>query len=367
MLKKPPAESVREVEPRLVEVISAEVETITFEIHSTGFVRARDESVLSAAVAGPVLSTGDRLYPGEFFQEGEELLRIDPADTEAAIAQARARVAMEESLLAKEEARSEIARRDWKTLGRSGEPPPLVVLEPQLKQIRSSLSAAKADLALAETNLERSIVKAPFDALVTKKEVEVGHYVTAGTPLVTLLAIDYAEIRLPVSLDDLRFLDLTGIEKENSDLEVSITNGDVTLPGTVVRTENVIEESTRSLYLVVRIADPYRRHGQSAKTALPPLTIGQFVEAALPSRPVPNLTRLPHRSMRGRDEVVIANDDMTLAIREVTIIYETDTEVFVRGLSAGDKVVLSSPARALPGEKVEIKFPDKESRIAPKT
>ncbi|MEM6916551.1 MAG: HlyD family efflux transporter periplasmic adaptor subunit, partial [Verrucomicrobiota bacterium] len=205
-LKKPPAAAEIVVEPRLVEVLRATVETSRFEIRTNGFVQARDRSALSAAISGPILKTNERLYPGEFFSEGEELLRIDPADSVAAIARAESEVATQESLLAREEARSDMARRDWEALGRSGEPPPLVVLEPQLKQICSSLEAAKADLELAKTHLERSYVRAPFDALVVSKEAEVGHYVTPGSPLVTLLAIDFAEIRLPISQTDSRFL-----------------------------------------------------------------------------------------------------------------------------------------------------------------
>ncbi|MEM1441980.1 MAG: efflux RND transporter periplasmic adaptor subunit [Verrucomicrobiota bacterium] len=363
--KKPPEEVDVEVEPRLVEVTIAKVETTQFSIKTNGFVRARDRSSISAAISGPILETSGRLYPGEFFSAGEELLQIDPADSIAAIARAEAEVANEEALLAKELARSDMARRDWKALGRTGEPPPLVLLEPQLKQIRSSLAAAKADLKLAKTNLERSRVKAPFDALVVSKEAEVGHYVTPGSPLVTLLAIDFAEIRLPVSQEDSRFLELNQIADDDSPFEVEFFAHGKVHKGAIVRTENLIEDSTRSLYLVGRITDPYAR--KSTDSGSPRLAVGQFVEAALPSRSVPNLTRLPHQAMRGRDEVVIVRPDDTLEFKKVELIFESESSVFVRGLNDGDRVVLTSPSRALPGEKVEVSNSESEESVAPTT
>ena len=54
--------------------------------------------------------------------------------------------------------------------------------------------AAKAKLDAAQLALDRTVVKAPTDGIVSKKAVEVGQQVGIGTPLMTVVPIDQAYI-----------------------------------------------------------------------------------------------------------------------------------------------------------------------------
>ncbi|MEM9282129.1 MAG: efflux RND transporter periplasmic adaptor subunit [Verrucomicrobiota bacterium] len=354
--KKDPPEKPYELPPRLVKVVPAKVETSRFEITTSGFVEPRDRSSLSAEVSGRIEETHPNLYPGEFFEAGSEIARIDPTDYEVAVTRAESRVANEELNLVQEQARAEQALRDWQLLGRTGKPPPLVAREPQLEQIKSALEAAKADLRLARHNVERTSVKVPFDALVESKEVEVGHYVTPGSPLATLLAVDYAEVRLPIDLEEMKFLDFSSFSDRQLDgYPVDIRIGDAIREAQIIRTENVVDEMTRSIFAVARIADPYLRHlSGKSKAGITPLAVGQFVGASVMGKPVERITKLPNFAMRGREEVALVSNEGKVEIRPVALIYESADFVFVRGLTEGEKVVITSPDRALPGEQVEI-------------
>ncbi|MEM7698252.1 MAG: efflux RND transporter periplasmic adaptor subunit [Verrucomicrobiota bacterium] len=367
LFKKSPAETEPEIVPRAVKTTKVEVTTERFDIRTSGFLQARDRSIVSAAVAGPIVDTHERLYPGEFFAAGETLLQIDPADYETQIARAESQIAAQKALLAQEEARAEQALRDWRKLGRSGEAPALVARKPQLAQLRSALDAAVAERDLARTNLSRTTVEAPFDSLVSAKEVEVGHYVTPGAPLLTLLAVDFAEVRLPVDLEDFALLDLESLRNNDSGGEVELRADQGRRTGEIVRTENVVDEATRSMNVIVRLADPYARlsksetgsisriqPGDTAPAFAEVFSVGQYVEASLKSRPVKSVSRVPWVAMRGRDEVAVVVEGSLIEIRPVSITYETAEAVFVRGLQNGDEVVLTSPSRALPGEKVDV-------------
>ncbi|MEM9017380.1 MAG: efflux RND transporter periplasmic adaptor subunit [Verrucomicrobiota bacterium] len=355
LLRKPPAEKEYEEIPRLVETMTAEVEDVVFEIETSGFVQARDQSTISASVSGPILSTSDRLYPGEFFEAGSELLQIDPIDFEVAVERAKANLASQQSLLAQEEARAEMALRDWERIGKVGTPSSLAVREPQLEEIRRSVAAAEAELLLARKNLERTTIRAPFDALVSEKLAEVGQFVGAGAELVTLLAIDYAEVRLPIDLEDLPFLELEPINSGLAGPEVILRSGGSERRGYIVRSENVVDEATRSFFAVARLEDPYLRNSDVQQ---PNIAVGQFVEGFLQSRVVPRVSRLPRLALRGRDEIVLVGDESRLEIREVEVVYDTRNEIFVRGIEEGETIVLTTPARALPGERVTIKTVD---------
>ena len=60
----------------------------------------------------------------------------------------------------------------------------------------------------ASLNLERTQIRAPYPGRVRTKNADVGQYVNPGSPLGHIYAIDYAEVRLPVSDDQLAYLDL---------------------------------------------------------------------------------------------------------------------------------------------------------------
>ncbi|MEM0968270.1 MAG: efflux RND transporter periplasmic adaptor subunit, partial [Verrucomicrobiota bacterium] len=306
---------------------------------------------LSVGVQGQVLSTHDRFFVGEVFPAGSELLRIDPVEYETAVSVAQAEVASRETLLLQEKAAASVARADWKRLGR-GTATPLVLREPQIEEATRNLEAAKARLNQAEVNLRRTSVKVPFQALITAKEAEIGQYVMPGTAVATLQAIDVAEVRLPIRREDLRFLQLPrGMEEEGITSPVTVRARGDTYEGRIVRTENVIDEATGSLYVVVEVPDPYRRASDSSQS---PLRIGEFVEATFQGRPVSGVVSVPRTALRRSEEVVLADEEGMLSLRQVEQVFGTAEAVWVRGLRTGDRLVLTAPLRALEGERVQM-------------
>ena len=74
---------------------------------------------------------------------------------------------------------------------------------------RASLREAKARVARAERDLERTRLIAPYDGRVRTERVDAGQFVNRGEAVATLYSIDFAEVRLPVHDDDLAFLPLS--------------------------------------------------------------------------------------------------------------------------------------------------------------
>ena len=56
--------------------------------------------------------------------------------------------------------------------------------------------------------MARTEVSAPFDGLVRNEQVDLGQFVTRGQSIGTIYALDYVEVRLPISADQLAFLGL---------------------------------------------------------------------------------------------------------------------------------------------------------------
>ena len=128
----------------------------------------------------------DNFREGGFFDKGDVLLEIDPADYETALTVAQANLAQARVRLAEEEAQSRQAELDWQRLGGDERPTELVLRVPQLALARANVAAAEARVREAERDLERTRISAPYDGRVLAKHVDVGQVVGPGTMLATV-------------------------------------------------------------------------------------------------------------------------------------------------------------------------------------
>ncbi len=340
-------------------------------IETSGFVEAAARTSISAEVSGKIIETSESFHVGEFFKKGDVILKIDPTDYETAANVAESRLSVCKKLLADEERLARDSIKDWEEenekkpeIDRDKEPPPEVTRETPLEVARSNLLASQAELKKAETSLERTVIRAPYNALLIDKQVDVGQFLTPGFFLATLVAIDYAEIRLPIDYSEIPFLNLPrGPLKTDNDgiIDVTIHFPGGVRKGTIVRTENTIDEKTRSLYAIAQIKDPYLWFTEG-KGKLQPIVLGQFVKAVVNSEPIDDLVELPRGTLRGEQEVVIADKD-TLSIRRIDKVHETADQIYVRGLTPGERVVLTSPHLAYEGERVEVEVEHNSTNI----
>ena len=354
----------------LVRVITVKKGPHLFRVRTQGTVTPRTESTLVAEVAGRVLSVADDLADGAFFEEGRELLQIDPTDYRAAVTQARSTVAQARLALAQEE-EARVAREEFGELGR-GEATPLALREPQLERARAQVEAAKAALDRAERDLQRTTVRAPYDGRVRSRAVDVGQFVGVGTVLAQVFSVETAEVRLPLPPEELAYLDLPldyrGALAAQQDperlpevlLSASYAGRSHTWRGRVERIEGEIDPATRMVHVVAAFDDPYGRHSDRPVV---PLTAGLFVDAEVLGRKVESAAVLPREALRGDDQMLVVDDDGLLHFRAVEVLRAARDEVVVgRGLEEGERVCLSRLETATEG--MEVRTLD-ESSTAP--
>jgi RND family efflux transporter MFP subunit len=343
----------------LVEAIRAEVSSLNFSVTSQGSVRPRTETTLVAEVSGQIVTVSPNFVPGGFFRKGEVLLQIDPSDYETALLRAQANLASREAQLSDWKARSEQALKDWQNLGRSGEPSDLVLRKPQLAEAQAAVQAAQAELQQAERNLQRTRIRLPYEGLVRNKLVDVGQFVSPGTPLGVTFAVDRAEIRLPLSSSDLQFLELPSATRLDADKRVPVVltsqNGGENgrWMGEIVRTEGVVDQASRVVYAVTEVVDPYGVLGQSLQDEL---KMGTFVRAEIEGRRVEDVVVLPRSVLLPDDTVLVANEDRKLEIRPVTVARAEPRQVYVsEGVESGEWVVTTSIDAPIPGTQLAIR------------
>jgi len=344
----------------LVDTIVAEVISLNLSVSSQGTVNPRTETVLVAEVPGKIVSVSPVFVAGGFFREGEVLLQIDPSDYRAGLKRAEAALASRKAKLADETARSEQALKDWRNIGRRGQPSDLVLRKPQLADAKANVSAAEADVEKARRDLERTQIALPYDGLVRQKVVDIGQYVSPGTRLGITFAIDTAEVRLPLTSTDLKYLDLpTGTKARSLDKPYPLVTLSTQSAGNtdqwqarIIRTEGVVDETSRVVYAVAQVIDPYGVLGQSHQTEL---KVGTFVNAEIQGLYAENVVVLPRYVLRPDNTVMIVNDDSKLEILPVTVLRAEPKKVYISsGVEAGARVITTTLDVPLPGTKLAV-------------
>ncbi len=355
---RPQAKSeIRRTPVPLIRVVMAHPQNVEMIVHTQGAVTPRTEIDLVAEVAGRVVEASDLLSAGSFFDKGDVLVRIDPRDYQLAVESARAEVAHAEVEVAQEKAESELAKRDWLRLHGAEKAPSLVIRAPQLAEAKANFAGAKASLDRAALDLERSVVRAPFDGRVRAEHVGLGEFVSRGTVLARVYAIDRFEIRLPVRDEELAYLDLS--TRPAVRLSLRFAGSLRHWSGRIVRTEGELDPKSRMVTLVAEVLDPYHRDGSRKGTAL---DVGMFVNAEIVGREEHDVYVLPRAAMRSHDRVLVVDDGDALRYRPVTVLRRQAEQVIVNGgLSPAQKICVSPLDTVTDGMPVRVYSPEKTS------
>ncbi len=357
--------SPRSAKPVLVETLTAHAGAHQVWLESQGAVTPLRQSTLTARVSGTVIETAPFFLRGGFFHKGDVLLRLDPTDMQVALTRAEASLASRKAQLAAELAKAEQARRDWQAGGK-GKPSPLVLRQPYVDEARAAVKAAEADLAQARANLERTVIRAPYDGLVLEKNVDLGQFVNMGVTLGRIAATDVAEVRLPLTESELAMLPL---EQDHPTRPVAIRlrlqQGEQRLERMAFlhRTEAVADDKTRVIYAVARVEDPYLRRTDSTGDLL---RFGSFVRALLPGKTFPQSFELPRHVLDIEGRLPVVDEQMRLQLRPVHVVAEYRGKILIdQGLRDGEAIVLTPIPAAVEGMALRLAAPDGESAAMP--
>ncbi len=158
--------------PQTVSAVRAGYSEWQPKIEAVGSLRAVLGADLSLEVAGVVDTI--TFNSGDDIEQGKLLLKLRAADD----------VAKLESLKAVAELNEIIYERDQKQFKMQA------VSQATLDTDAANLKNAKAQVAQQQAILEKKYLRAPFDGRIGIRVVDLGQYLSAGTPIVTLQALD---------------------------------------------------------------------------------------------------------------------------------------------------------------------------------
>ncbi|MEO1369086.1 MAG: HlyD family efflux transporter periplasmic adaptor subunit, partial [Acidobacteriota bacterium] len=204
-------------------------------------------------------------------------------------------------------------------------------------------------------NLERAVIRAPFDALVRSRRVGLGQYLRPGQVLAQIQEVGVAEVRVPLTEAQLAALDPQILrpalrsDGPTARVRARLAGLDVERTGRVLRTEGALDAASRMLTLVIQVPDPL-----ALRTDGEPLVPGQFVDVHIAGRRADSAALVPRESLLDGDRIFVVEGG-ELRRREVDVLQVRGEHVIVGGgLAAGDRVNISPALGALDGTPVEV-------------
>lgn len=342
----------------LVDVMRVERDTFRPAITVMGTVTPARDITLSPRVSGQVVHLEEGFTPGAFVKKGDVLLQIERADYENALQTRKSELRQAVADLKIEMGRQNIAEQDYQLLNQtlSEEQEALILRKPQLNAARSRVEAARAAVRQAELDLQRTTIKAPFDAHVLSRKVNVGSQVATGQDLGRLVGMDAYWVEATVPQAKVHWLEFPRATQERGS-RVRIHNSTAWPAGThrtgyLYKLVGTLDDNARMAKVIVKVPDPLGQ--KKGAEDVPELMLGSYVEAALQARPLTDVIRLNRDYVR-KDEKVWVMQNHKLQIREVSIDFRDPEFAYIsKGLQESDSVVTTNLSTVVEGADLRL-------------
>ena len=351
--KRPPTQMTP-----LVQVISVNPDNHGVTISAMGTVIPAREIILEARVAGEIVAIHPEFTVGGFVEKDSEILRIDPQDYQLALTLTRAKVKEAESKLKLLEAEAASARDEWRQLYRdrnqvNTDPPPLVFKQPQVTAARAMLTAENAEVQKAQLNLSRTRIRAPFNAIIRTKYVDIGSQVSGQEKLAELVGTDEYWIQASIPLDRLDWMMIPRRPAEPGSAVRILHRTGHEIAGTVIKLLGDLGSEGRMARILVEVKDPLNL--KTREENRPVILIGEYVKIEIEGRNLQNVYRIPRTALRDNSRIWVVNQDSKLDIRSVETLWRDAKTVLLReGLEPDDQLIVSDLPAPINGMPVQV-------------
>jgi len=380
----------------LVETIKAHKTSQNMIIRAYGTVRSGENLSLTAEVRGRIVEMSPDFEEGIYFPKGAFLMRIDPStyslnvdrlrteinrlDAEVArISQERKNlqasltIVKEDIGLVKAEYERNLAlakrkvvsqnlldqtQQRWLTSRQKAQEieNSLALINPRINLLKAQRQSVLVQMKEAQLDLDRTEIRAPFECRMAKKLTERGQYVTAGMKLAHLYNVGIMEVEVNIPPQDIVWLhfDSGGSVNLKDDppararVTFNAAGRKIHWQGFVSRTKGQMEETTRTLPVIIEVKDGHPGTGH-------PLMPGMFVTVEIVGKRVDDLYLLPQEAVH-EDNSVYVVDDGKVHVKSVKVFRRVDNQLYVKeGIEEGDQIITRFPGVATEGMKVRIK------------
>jgi membrane fusion protein, multidrug efflux system len=344
--KGPEQKSAQVMPPTKVSVVPAAFGTAIYYDKYPATVISLSQVELRAQVAGYI--TGIFFKEGDIVQKGKPLYEIDRRKYEAAFAQAQASVASAKANFVK-------AQKDADRYHRLAEQDAIARqtldnADAALETNRAQVAAAEASLQSARTDLDYSVIKAPFTGRIGLSQVKLGAQVSPGTTLLnTMSSEDPIGVDIVVNQTDIsRFAALQGknINPGDSTFRLDLPNGDTyNEHGKILAIDRGVDNQTATIKVRTEFSNPKDQLKDGMSCVLRVLNDQSGQNVIIPYKAV--------TEQMGEFFVFVAKDS-TVEQRKIHLGPKLrDQVVALDGVKQGDLIVTEGLQRLRDGAKID--------------
>ncbi len=337
-----------------VEKMAAGIEQVRIE--AMGTVVAADEAAIVAEVVGRITWVNDEMVEGGFVDLDEALVRIDDRDYEAAKKRARAALQKAWSEAKLEEGRRKVAKAEsdlMRELDPSRKSSDLSLRGPQRRAANAAISSANAALAQAKLDLERTHVRAPFDAVITEARADVGDHAAPNAVLARLVAIDRFRVKASIRADQLQWIKAPKPGALHGATVIVHASAGGTRQGRLIKLAPELEPKGRMAQVLIAVNDPMALKPQNADA--PALLLNEFVRIEIMGAKVDNVVKIPRAALREGKSLWLIDTAGHLRVTPTKILWGVSDAVFVEhDFAPGSRLITSALATPVEGMSLAV-------------
>jgi membrane fusion protein, multidrug efflux system len=343
---------------KMVQTIPLVPHTRSISVSTYGSVIPSKKVTIKPQVSGQVVRQSDAVTVGGLIPAGEELIRIDSKDYELALAEVKSNLEQARFEREVESGRQVIALREWNELqsdlnmeevNRS-----LVLREPHLRRAEAVMEKAKNDIEVAELQLSRTIIQAPFNAMVVGESVEVGQLLSPSSTICELVGTDEFWIQVTIPFSQLKWIKFPLGDQPGAEAQVVLDTGDggsTEWKGQVLRLLSDLDPLGRMARLIVSVKDPLGL--QKSSDSKLPLLLGSYVEVRIDAGELEDSFTIPRKALHEGNQIWLVGGDNLLKIHRATVLWpEKETVIISNNFETGTDLIVSDLRVALPEMKV---------------
>lgn len=322
------------------EIVTASPVELRQVLLLSGSLRALDVATVKARVAGEVRDILVR--EGEAVRAGQVVARMDTAEYDAKLAQARGNLnsAKAQQEIAAKTRDNNAALVDKGFISKNA----FDNSASQYVGAKANVDAAQGAVDVAQKQLNDTVLRAPIAGLVSARNAQPGEKVSPDYKLIEIVNLQKMELEAAVPASEIARIAI------GQSVSLHIEGMPQAFDGKVVRINPAAQAGSRSIPVYVQVANPNNQ-----------LRAGMFAEGKLVLNSKPGVLALPHSAVRrdGSGAYVFTIDAGKIARKPVTVGSEGQNSdepriEILSGLDFGAQVIRADMGNLAPGTPVRI-------------